>query len=132
MNFDKSLITTKRSTNTIEIERVGIGEPLKTDKFQVLPKQVADDNFGSIRISTMVDISDVEDHKLHTICRNLVSMLKQSLHGDYEILVKGEKVEVMYAELPDTVYDVSCIISISHKTKKVAIKLKLYQENTGT
>lgn len=126
MNFDKSLIDTSKKTNTIFIDMVGIGEPLPTDKFKVLKKQAEEDRFGSTRISTMVDITGVEDHKLHTMCRNLVSNLKQLLHGSYEITVVGDKVEVMHVLIPETVGSVSAEVSIGHKSKKVKIHLKLY------
>jgi len=52
-----------------------IGVPLPTNKLVVDTKRAANDKFGSTRASTIGDMTEIEDHQLHIVSRNLVENL---------------------------------------------------------
>jgi len=103
---------------------------LSTDKFILAEKQDVGEKFGTKKVSTIVDITNIDDHKLHSVTRNLVTSIAQKVAQDYEIIVKTDKVEIIDvspSSMPDDVSGVSATVQVTHTKKSVVIKLRLYQ-----
>jgi hypothetical protein len=129
MNFDTSLIDSKKAANKFEIDPSYIGVPLPTDKSVLAKKHDIGEKFGTKKVFTIVEITNIDDHKLHSMASNLSTNITQKVGQDDEIPVKTNKVELMDitpSSLPNYVTRVSATVQISHTKKSVVIRLKLY------